>query len=70
VAGTFSQAHKLWQWGTFMMWYPVASRKEVDDFHTTLRNTGIKKILLAEITTQPDSDTQKSTLYGSGNVFS
>jgi len=53
-----------------MMWYPVASRKEVDDFHTTLRNTGIKKILLAEITTQPDSDTQKSTLYGSGNVFS
>lgn len=69
IAAGFSQAHKLWPWGCFMMWYPVASRLDVDAFHQTIRNTGIKKILLAEMTTAQESD-DKGKLYGSGITIS
>ncbi len=63
VAG-LSQAHKRWPTGIYAIWYPIKERPAVWRFQEALAETGIPKILIAELTIHPE-DTHLR-LNGSG----
>ena len=47
-------AHARWDSGMYALWYPIKSRPLVERFHRMLVATGIRKILLAEISPYPE----------------
>lgn len=61
------EARARWESGLFVLWYPIKSRSPVERFHRELVSTGIRKILLAELSPYPeDSDFR---LNGCGMVM-
>ena len=74
VAGEFERlvdglvrAHKRFSGGTFALWYPVKDRHEVRRFVTALQETGIPKILRAELMIRDPSPEPK--LDGTGMII-
>lgn len=64
VAEHLQAAHQRWPTGTYMIWYPVLSRSLVNRFHQAIIDTGIRKILCAELCI--DADTDRTAFVGSG----
>jgi 23S rRNA (adenine2030-N6)-methyltransferase len=74
VAGEFERlvdglvrAHKRFSGGTFALWYPVKDRQEVRRFVTALQETGLPKILRAELMIRDPSPEPK--LDGTGMII-
>lgn len=55
VAG-LKAGHKRWPTGIFALWYPIKDRAAVWRFHQALEDTGIPRMLAAELTILPDDD--------------
>ncbi len=47
-------AHARWDSGMYALWYPIKSRPPVERFHRMLVATGIRKILLLELSPYPE----------------
>lgn len=58
------EGYKRWATGMFAIWYPLQDRFESDDFLRRLQRSGIRKILLAEVSIVNPSDILRLT--GSG----
>jgi len=61
------QAYKRWPTGIYAIWYPLMSHAFRESFFTSLRETGIRKILVAELTIKP-LQAQKE-MCGSGMII-
>jgi 23S rRNA (adenine2030-N6)-methyltransferase len=53
LANGLAVAHRKWATGTYLAWYPIKDRGEVDAFCRKLVRTGIPKVLRAELTVEP-----------------
>ena len=58
------EGYKRWATGIFAIWYPLQDRYESDEFLRRLQRSGIRKILLAELSIFDPADTLRLT--GSG----
>lgn len=56
-----------WPNGTFAVWYPIKASRETQRLHAALQNSGLKKLLLAELGVRP-ADSPLG-LNGSGLVI-
>jgi 23S rRNA (adenine2030-N6)-methyltransferase len=61
------KGHKKFATGVFALWYPLKDTRAVHDFVSALRDTGIPKILRAEVIVRPA--TNPPTLHGSGMII-
>ncbi len=66
VARTLAMAHGRWPTGIYAIWYPIKARSERDLFHGELVNTGIRRILAAEMLV--DAGDRAERLNGCGMV--
>ncbi|MDH5613240.1 MAG: 23S rRNA (adenine(2030)-N(6))-methyltransferase RlmJ [Gammaproteobacteria bacterium] len=66
VVQSVKAAHKKFNSGVYLIWYPVINRKQVDQFEQDFINSGMKNILLAELSLYPDTD--HAGMTGSGMV--
>ena len=48
------EAHRRWATGIYALWYPIKRRRDVARFHRRLQDSGIPKILVAEISMYPE----------------
>ncbi|MBP2290624.1 23S rRNA (adenine(2030)-N(6))-methyltransferase RlmJ [Azospirillum rugosum] len=64
MAEGLATAHKRWPTGVYALWYPIKERPAVWRFQEAVENTGIRKILMVELTWHPE-DTH-TRLNGSG----
>lgn len=64
---TFSAAWRKWPTGVYLIWYPLQRRQPVPQFLRALKRTGIRRILLNELTVAPDDAPNR--LSGSGLVI-
>lgn len=53
LATGLAVAHRKWATGTYLAWYPIKDRREVDAFCRKIVGTGIPKVLRAELTIGP-----------------
>jgi 23S rRNA (adenine2030-N6)-methyltransferase len=68
VFETLKNAHKRWQTGVYALWYPLLNEQSYQQtLLKRLKNSGIKKILLTELTRYP-SQTPRA-MYGTGMVI-
>jgi 23S rRNA (adenine2030-N6)-methyltransferase len=67
LAGGLQKAHGRWQSGIYALWYPVKDRVAVAKFHSALAQTGIAKILRAELMIR--SGTAQQRLDGCGMII-
>ncbi len=56
-----------WPTGIYAIWYPIQSQGLVTRLHDAMRNSGIRKVLCAELTKRPAD--QRSSLNGSGMLI-
>ena len=49
LPATLAAAHRKWASGTYLVWYPIKERTAPDALARRLRNSGIPKILRAEL---------------------
>jgi len=64
LATSLQTGHQRWPGGLFCAWYPLKAGAEADHLHAAMARSGIRKILVLELTTRPaDSPTG---LVGSG----
>ena len=61
------KAHGRWPGGIYALWYPVKDRKAAAKFHMALAQSGIAKILRAELMIRGGSDEPR--LDGSGMII-
>lgn len=66
VMTALKDAQARWQTGTYVIWYPIKSTATVKYFHQQLVQSGIRKMLCAELCVYPD-DVQ-TRFNGSGMV--
>ncbi len=64
VVAALRAGYARWATGIFAIWYPIKRRATVDLFHEQLRQTGIRKILCAELRLYPDDS--RVSLNGCG----
>jgi 23S rRNA (adenine2030-N6)-methyltransferase len=62
-----SAAWQRWPTGIYAIWYPIQSQSLVTRLHQAIRNSGIRKVLCAELTIRPAD--QRSGLNGSGMLI-
>lgn len=67
VVETLKAAHKRWQQGIYALWYPMLNGKPHEQMLKKLANSGIKKILVAELSRE-SSHTPRA-MYGTGMVI-
>jgi 23S rRNA (adenine2030-N6)-methyltransferase len=67
LAHGLTAAHRKWATGIYALWYPIKGRSEPDALAKTLRNSGIAKLLRAELTVSPLSDPIR--LNGNGLIL-
>jgi 23S rRNA (adenine2030-N6)-methyltransferase len=60
-------AHRKWATGIYMLWYPIKGRAGPDALAKRLRQSGIPRVLRAELTVAPLSDLTR--LNGSGLIL-
>jgi 23S rRNA (adenine2030-N6)-methyltransferase len=61
------QGYKRWPTGIYAIWYPLMSRAVRESFFTALKESGIRKILAAELTIKPLQE--KKEMCGSGMII-
>lgn len=66
VYETLLEAYRRWATGVYAIWYPVKDRSDVARFHRGLAESGVRKILLAELRLFPDDS--RVALNGSGMI--
>lgn len=49
-------AHRRFATGVYAIWYPIKHRAPVAEFHQALVDSGIRRIIAAELLRRPDSD--------------
>lgn len=64
AAALLREAWKKWPGGIYAVWYPVKLRAEVQAFHKAVRDSGIQKVLVAELAVRPGDNTVR--LMGCG----
>jgi 23S rRNA (adenine2030-N6)-methyltransferase len=62
-----AKAHRRFPGGVYCLWYPIKKGAPIAAFHAALKETGIAKILCAEMTVRSDRDT--TGLAGSGLII-
>jgi 23S rRNA (adenine2030-N6)-methyltransferase len=62
----FTNAHRRWPTGIYMLWYPVKDLEAIDALRAGLRESGIKRLLRVELMVRGRSG--GGTLNGSGLV--
>lgn len=62
-----TQAWKRWPTGIYAIWYPIQSQSLVTRLHEAIKNSGIRKVLCADLTKRPAD--QRSGLNGSGMLI-
>jgi 23S rRNA (adenine2030-N6)-methyltransferase len=67
LADGFINAWRRFSGGTFCLWYPLKKAAPVAAFHKMLKDSGIPKILCAELSVKSDRDT--TGLSGSGLII-
>jgi 23S rRNA (adenine2030-N6)-methyltransferase len=67
LAQGLASAHRKWASGIYALWYPIKGRIEPDALAKRLRNSGIGKMLRAELTVAPHTDPTR--LNGSGLIL-
>lgn len=50
------QAYRRWSTGHYLLWYPIKERAAVWRFHAALEQTGIPRMLAAEVLVHPEDD--------------
>ncbi|MEO2267980.1 23S rRNA (adenine(2030)-N(6))-methyltransferase RlmJ [Pseudoalteromonas sp. YIC-656] len=58
------KAHKRFNSGTYLLWYPVVDRERIDRVEQRLTQSGIKNIQLFELATSADTDVHGMTASG------
>ncbi|WP_462157234.1 23S rRNA (adenine(2030)-N(6))-methyltransferase RlmJ [Pseudoalteromonas sp. GB56] len=58
------KAHKRFNSGTYLLWYPVVDRERIDRVEQRLIQSGIKNIQLFELATSADTDVHGMTASG------
>jgi 23S rRNA (adenine2030-N6)-methyltransferase len=58
------KAHKKFNSGTYMIWYPVVDRARIDLMEQTLKESGVRNIQLFELATSADTDVHGMTASG------
>lgn len=56
VVNTLKQAHKRQSTLCYALWYPVVVRETITQLEKTLRKSGIRNILLAELSAKKDKE--------------
>jgi 23S rRNA (adenine2030-N6)-methyltransferase len=54
VITTLGKAHRRFQTGTTLIWYPVVERQRIDGMERALRSSGIRDIQQFELGLRPD----------------
>lgn len=54
VITALHQAHRRWPTGMYALWYPILKRETIDRLHARLCESGIRKVLFAELALRPD----------------
>lgn len=62
-----TDAHGRWPTGVYAIWYPIKRRAAIDAFHASLRDSGIRRILCAELCLFPDDS--RVSLNGCGMLL-
>ena len=66
LAAGLAVAHRKWASGTYLAWYPIKDRQEVDAFHRKIVRAGIPKALRAELIIGPERAAER--LAGTGLI--
>lgn len=67
VVKALADAHARWPTGIYALWYPIKSDAEAKLLHAELANTGIRKLLAAEIRVRAGDDPRM--LNGCGMIL-
>jgi 23S rRNA (adenine2030-N6)-methyltransferase len=67
MVAALALAHRRWATGMYLLWYPIKDRAGVWHFHQMLEDTGIPKMLAAEL--QWADDDRSDRLNGSGLII-
>jgi 23S rRNA (adenine2030-N6)-methyltransferase len=62
-----ARAYKRFPGGTYCLWYPIKQGAPITEFHQALSDTGIQKMLAAELSVKSDRDT--TGLSGTGMII-
>ncbi|WP_455210460.1 23S rRNA (adenine(2030)-N(6))-methyltransferase RlmJ [Kaarinaea lacus] len=65
VTNALQDAYRRFAVGVYMLWYPVIHRAYITRLENNIRNSGIRNVLLAELTVRPESTTG---MTGSGII--
>jgi 23S rRNA (adenine2030-N6)-methyltransferase len=66
MVAALATGHARWPTGIYGLWYPIKERAAVWRFHDALERTGIRKILVAELTIHEEDTHQR--LNGCGMI--
>jgi 23S rRNA (adenine2030-N6)-methyltransferase len=55
IEEALAAAHKRFANGVYAVWYPIKLRQSVLPFHRWLKDSGLRKVLVAEICVHPDN---------------
>lgn len=61
------EAHHRWPTGIYAIWYPVKDRADLTRFHSRLIQSGLRRILCAELSLFPEDS--RVALNGSGMII-
>lgn len=61
------KAHKKFATGIYALWYPLKDTRAVHDFISVLRDSGIRRMLRAEVSIRPASNPPR--LHGTGMII-
>ncbi len=64
VIQTIRKAHRIFETGTYALWYPVVQRERIDLLETQLMKSGIRNIQQYELGLSPDSEERGMTASG------
>ncbi len=67
VADALTELATRWPQGVLMAWYPIKQAAMSGRFHRRLRQSGVKRVLAAELAVHPEDS--RAGLNGSGLVF-
>ena len=66
VVETLGAAWHKWPTGIYLLWYPVQRRQPLAQFHHALKRGGMRKVLMNELSVEPD--VAPNRLSGSGLI--
>lgn len=67
LAQGLQQAHRRWATGIYALWYPIKSRRPVAAFHAEVAQSGIRRVMMAELMIHASDDPER--LNGCGMLI-